>query len=208
MFVTWLSELFDPPLNTLARSAPLAPGKIQYIYLTLDNEYFRAYFPASRWAEIRENLLSIHSQLKMGTVDDFSIFMSAVIDEASFNRVSGYIEAAKADPNCEIIAGGGYDKSKGFFVEPTIILTKDPKCLTMQEEIFGPVLTVYVYEDDKMDETIEIMKDTSSKFLRSRQCLIDMFSLRSYWCYLLRKRISCSRIDDETSTNCRKLLYQ
>jgi len=121
----------------------------------------RAYFPASRWGDIKENLLSIHSQLKMGTCADFSIFMSAVIDEASFDRCSGYIDSAKADPNCEIIAGGGYDKSKGYFVEPTIIVTKDPKCLTMREEIFGPILTVYVYEDDKMDETIEIMKDTS-----------------------------------------------
>jgi 1-pyrroline-5-carboxylate dehydrogenase len=108
----------------------------------------------------------------MGTCDDFSIFMSAVIDEASFDRCSGYIEAAKADSNCEIIAGGGYDKSKGYFVEPTIIVTKDPKCLTMREEIFGPILTVYVYEDDKMEETIEIMKDTSSKISFVRKFLI------------------------------------
>lgn len=98
----------------------------------------------------------------MGDVSDFSIFLSAVIDEASFDRISGYIDAAKADPNCTIIAGGNCDKSKGFFVEPTIIVTTDPKSLTMSEEIFGPVLTVYVYDDDKMQETIQTMKDTSS----------------------------------------------
>jgi len=121
----------------------------------------RAYYPASKWDGIRAELLSIHSQLKMGDVSDFSIFLSAVIDEASFDRISGYIDAAKADPNCTIIAGGNCDKSKGFFVEPTIIVTKDPKCLTMSEEIFGPVLTVYVYDDNKMEETIQTMKDTS-----------------------------------------------
>jgi len=121
----------------------------------------RAYYPASKWDGIRAELLSIHSQLKMGDVSDFSIFLSAVIDEASFDRISGYIDAAKADPNCTIIAGGNCDKSKGFFVEPTIIVTTDPKSLTMSEEIFGPVLTVYVYDDDKMQETIQTMKDTS-----------------------------------------------
>jgi len=121
----------------------------------------RAYYPASKWEAIKAELLSIHSQLKLGEVSDFSIFLSAVIDEASFDRISGYIDAAKADPSCTIIAGGNCDKSKGFFVEPTIILTTDPKSLTMREEIFGPVLTVYVYDDDQMEETIQILKDTS-----------------------------------------------
>lgn len=99
--------------------------------------------------------------VKMGDVSDFSIFLSAVIDEPSFDRISGYIEAAKADPSCTIIAGGNCDKSKGFFVEPTIIVTTDPECVTMTEEIFGPVVTIYVYEDDKMYETIELLKNTS-----------------------------------------------
>lgn len=121
----------------------------------------RCYYPASRWEEIKEHLLEIHSKLKVGDVSDFSIFMSAVIDEASFDRISGFIEHAKADPSCTIIAGGNCDKSKGYFVEPTIILTTDPESKTMSEEIFGPVVTIYVYEDDKMDETIELLKNTS-----------------------------------------------
>lgn len=121
----------------------------------------RCYYPASKWESIKTELLSIHSQLTMGEVSDFSIFLSAVIDEKSFDRISGYIDAAKADPNCTIIAGGNVDKSKGFFVEPTIIVTTDPQCLTMREEIFGPVVTIFVYDDSKMDETVQMLKDTS-----------------------------------------------
>jgi len=121
----------------------------------------RAYFPASKWEAIKSELLSIHSQLTMGEVSDFSIFLSAVIDEKSFDRISNYIDTAKADPSCTIIAGGNCDKSKGYFVEPTIILTTDPNFVTLKEEIFGPVLTVYVYDDDKMDETIEQMAEST-----------------------------------------------
>ena len=126
----------------------------------------RAYYPASKWDQIRAELLSIHSQLKMGDVDDFSIFLSAVIDEKSFDRIESYIEGAKADPNCTIIAGGNCDKSKGYFVEPTIIVTTDPNVVSIREEIFGPVLTVYVYDDDKMYETIDMMAENTRELLK------------------------------------------
>ena len=163
----------------------------------------RAYFPASKWDAIREEMLAIHSQLKLGTVDDFSIFLSAVIDEKSFDRISGYIEGAKADPNCTIIAGGNCDKSKGmldilseiyliwlgYFVEPTIIVTTDPNVVSMREEIFGPVLTVYVYDDDKMDETIELMSENTRKSCT----VLDSWYISCYSEFALTGAIYCAQ---------------
>jgi len=94
-------------------------------------------------------------------VEDFRNFINAVIDEASFDRLAGFIDRAKQDPDAEIIAGGNYDKSVGYFIEPTVILTRNPRYVTMCEELFGPVLTVYVYEDDQYDETLDILDKTS-----------------------------------------------
>jgi 1-pyrroline-5-carboxylate dehydrogenase len=99
----------------------------------------------------------------MGDVNDFTNFMGAVIDQRAFDKIKGYIDHAKQDANCEIIAGGEYDDSKGFFIRPTIIVTKDPKYRSLCEEIFGPVLTIYVYDDNKMDEAIELC-DTGSEY--------------------------------------------
>ena len=121
----------------------------------------RAYLPKSHWPALKEGLLRDHKTLKMGNVEDFSTFMGAVIDENAFDKISGYIAQAKKDADAEIIAGGGCDKSEGYFVEPTIILAKDPNYRTMEEEIFGPVLTIYVYEDDKYEETLDLVDQTS-----------------------------------------------
>jgi 1-pyrroline-5-carboxylate dehydrogenase len=121
----------------------------------------RAYLPKSKWAALKEGLLRDQKSLKMGNVEDFSNFMGAVIDERAFDKIAGYIDQAKKDADAEIIAGGGYDKSEGYFIEPTIILASKPDYRTMEEEIFGPVLTIYVYEDDKYEETLDLVDQTS-----------------------------------------------
>ncbi|KYR02123.1 putative delta-1-pyrroline-5-carboxylate dehydrogenase [Tieghemostelium lacteum] len=121
----------------------------------------RAYIPKSLWPEIKEKFISIQKQMKMGQSDDFSVFVSAVIDKNSFNNISSYIEHAKSSQDAEIIVGGNCDASKGWFVEPTIIQAKVPHYKSMEEEIFGPVLTVYVYDDDKFEETLKICDETS-----------------------------------------------
>ena len=101
------------------------------------------------------------SEVKMGDVMDASNFINAVIDETSFDNIASYIEYAKASADAKIVMGGGYDKSVGYFVEPTVIETTDPHFKSMEEEIFGPVLTVYPYDDDKVDEAVELCDKTS-----------------------------------------------
>jgi 1-pyrroline-5-carboxylate dehydrogenase len=121
----------------------------------------RVYAPASRWAELKAKLLELMGEIRMGDVRDFRNFFNAVIDEASFDNAMKYIELAKASKDAEILVGGKGDKAKGWFVEPTIILTTDPKFVTMQEEIFAPVVTLYVYDDAKLDETLRLLDGTS-----------------------------------------------
>jgi 1-pyrroline-5-carboxylate dehydrogenase len=121
----------------------------------------RAYIPASRWDEIRKYLHDQVSDIKMGPPEDFHNFMNAVIDEAAFDKLEGAISEAKEHPEAKIIEGGGCDKTKGYFIEPTVILTTNPHYRTMVEELFGPVLTVYVYDDLKYDETLDILDKTS-----------------------------------------------
>jgi len=121
----------------------------------------RAYVPASLWGEVRSELEKDMARIKMGPTDDFSNFFSAVIDESAFATITEYIDYAKAADDAEVIIGGGYDDSKGYFIEPTVILAKTPKFRTMEEEIFGPVLTLYVYEDDKFEETLDLCDQTS-----------------------------------------------
>ena len=99
--------------------------------------------------------------LNMGTVEDFGNFINAVIDERAFDKIAGYIDGEKGKATSEIVAGGGHDKSNGYFIEPTVIVTTDPHSTTMEEEIFGPVLTVYVYEDDQWEETLKLVDTTS-----------------------------------------------
>jgi 1-pyrroline-5-carboxylate dehydrogenase len=121
----------------------------------------RAYVPASLWPKVKEMLIEQVKQIDMGTPTDFRNFMAAVIDEPSFNRISGYIDHAKNAADAEILVGGNVDKSKGYFIEPTVVQTMDPRFKLMREEIFGPVLTVFVYQDSALDETLELVDATS-----------------------------------------------
>lgn len=121
----------------------------------------RAYIPSNLWAEVKEYVLADLKSMKMGPTEDFTNFINAVIDEKSFDKLAKYIDAAKKDSHVEIIAGGTYDKSAGYFIAPTIILTKDPKYVTMCEELFGPILTLYVYDENKFEETCELVDSTS-----------------------------------------------
>ena len=121
----------------------------------------RAYIPTNLWKEVKDYVLADLKSMKMGPTEDLTNFINAVIDEKSFDKLASYIEAAKKDSEVEIIAGGKYDKSKGYFIEPTIILAKDPKYVTMCEELFGPILTIFVYDEDKFEETLELVDSTS-----------------------------------------------
>ena len=121
----------------------------------------RMYAPKSLWPAILEKIKDSASKVKMGDVRDFDNFINAVIDETSFDNIASYIDYAKNSPEAEIVLGGGYDKSKGYFVEPTVIVTTNPHFKSMEEEIFGPVLTVYVYEDADVDATAELCDKTS-----------------------------------------------
>jgi 1-pyrroline-5-carboxylate dehydrogenase len=121
----------------------------------------RAYIPRSLWPEISSNLDRQMSELKTGDPADFSTFMNAVIDEKSFDNIMRYISLARDSSECSILHGGKGNKSRGWFVEPTIILTTNPKFVTMQEEIFGPVMTIYVYEDERYEETLHLVNETS-----------------------------------------------
>ncbi|MFO0357778.1 MAG: L-glutamate gamma-semialdehyde dehydrogenase [Sphingobacteriaceae bacterium] len=121
----------------------------------------RAYIPSNLWEETKKLILADLKTMKMGGTEDFTNFINAVIDEKSFDKLAKYIDAAKKDSNVEVIAGGNYDKSKGYFIEPTIIVAKDPKYVTMCEELFGPVLTIFVYDADKFEETLELVDSTS-----------------------------------------------
>lgn len=121
----------------------------------------RAYIPESIWSKVRKRLIDETKTIKMGDVEDFTNFMGAVIDKQSFDKIKFYIDYAKESNEYEIIYGGYCDDSKGYFIEPTVVLTTDPKCKLMEEEIFGPVLTIYVYKDEDLDETLEICDSTS-----------------------------------------------
>jgi 1-pyrroline-5-carboxylate dehydrogenase len=121
----------------------------------------RAYIPKSKWNDVKTFLVADLKSMKMGSPDDTSNFINAVIDDRAFDKLSKYIDNAKKDKDAEIIAGGNYDNSKGYFIEPTVILTSDPKYATMCTELFGPVLTIYVYEDNKWEDSLNMVDSTS-----------------------------------------------
>ena len=121
----------------------------------------RAYLPKSLWAEIVKEIDYDLNKMKTGPVEDFSNFVNAIIDEASFDSLVSYIEKAKKDNEVEILFGGKYDKSNGYFIEPTVLLTTNPHYVTMEEELFGPILTVYLYEDEQFSEVLDLIDDTS-----------------------------------------------
>lgn len=121
----------------------------------------RAYIPKSLWSAVSEYIKADLADFKMGTPENFTNFINAVIDEKAFDKITSYIIKAKKDSECRIIAGGNFDKTKGYFIEPTVIQTSDPRYVTMCEELFGPVLTIYVYADDDFEKTLDILDSTS-----------------------------------------------
>ena len=139
----------------------------------------RCYIPRSVWNAIKDEYVAEVAKITMGAPTDFSNFMTAVIDKKSFDNITGYIDRAKADSGCEIITGGGYDGSKGWFIEPTTIVCSDPNYESMSEEIFGPVLSIYVYEDDDFAATLELCDKTSpyaltgSIFANDREAIVQ-----------------------------------
>ena len=138
----------------------------------------RAYVPASLWPAVKERVGKMMSEIKMGDVRDFSAFVNAVIDEASFDNNMRYIEHTKQSPDAEIVFGGHGDKSQGWFIEPTVILAKTPKYKSMCEEIFGPIITIYVYDDDKYEETLHLCDETSPYALTGAIFANDRKALR------------------------------
>jgi 1-pyrroline-5-carboxylate dehydrogenase len=137
----------------------------------------RVYVPSNLWPAIQAKMVADMATFKMGPTEDFSNFINAVIDEKSFDKIANYIEEAKKDKSCEIIAGGTYDKSSGYFIAPTVIVTTDPKYKTMCEEIFGPVLTVYVYDAEKFEETLVLVDSTSEYALTGSIIAEDRYAI-------------------------------
>ncbi len=121
----------------------------------------RAYIPASMWDDVKSILVKQVGELKMGDPEDYTNFINAIIDKSAFNDITGYIDYAKESKDCEIIIGGNYDDSKGYFIEPTVVVTGDPHFKLIEEEIFGPVLTIYVYQDDDFEKTLHLCNNTS-----------------------------------------------
>lgn len=145
----------------------------------------RCYIPSNLWKDVKKFVLEDLKSFKMGGTEDFGNFINAVIDEKAFDSITGYIETARKNPMNEIIAGGKYDKSKGYFIEPTIIETKDPLSITMCEEIFGPVLTVYVYHEENFEQTLELVDSTSPYALTG-----SIFAKDRYAIELATKKLS------------------
>ncbi len=137
----------------------------------------RVYVPSNLWDATKAKLLKDIASFKIGTTEDFTNFINAVIDEKSFDKLVSYIEKAKADKDAEIIAGGKYDKSKGYFIQPTVILTTNPKYTTLCEELFGPVVTVYVYDETKFEETLDLVDTTSPYALTGAIFSQDRYAL-------------------------------
>ena len=137
----------------------------------------RIYLPSSLANEIIDHVKKDVASFKMGSPEDMGNFITAVIHEGSFNKLASYIDAAKTDPNVQIIAGGNYDKSKGYFIEPTVIVTKDPNYTTMCTELFGPVVTIYVYEDTNWEETLSLVDATSEYALTGAVFSTDRYAI-------------------------------
>ena len=137
----------------------------------------RAYIPQSLWPAVKAQLITDVNSMKMGSPEDFGNFITAVIHEGSFNKLASFIDQAKKDTDAEIILGGNYDKSKGYFIEPTVIVTTNPKYATMETELFGPVMTIYVYEDAKWHETLKLVDETSEYALTGAVFSQDRYAI-------------------------------
>ena len=137
----------------------------------------RAYVARSLWPQLLDTMKEMAARLKMGDVKDFTNFFNAVIDEASFDNIAGYISAAEQSSKAEIVMGGKADKSKGYFIEPTVILTSDPNYPSLREEIFGPVLTIYLYDDNRYEEALELCNKTSPYALTGSILATDRYAI-------------------------------
>ena len=138
----------------------------------------RAYIPQSLWPAVKEQLITDVKSMKMGSPEDFGNFITAVIHEGSFDKLAKAIDQAKADADAEIIIGGNYNKSKGYFIEPTVIVTTNPKYATMETELFGPVMTIYVYDDKKWEETLKLIDETSEYALTGAIFSQDRYAIQ------------------------------
>jgi 1-pyrroline-5-carboxylate dehydrogenase len=152
--------MVHPSANAKVVSTAISRGAFEYQGQKC-SAASRCYIPSSLWPDVKAGLVKDIASFKIGPVDDFTNFINAVIDEKSFDKLAGYIDAAEADSEVEIIAGGTYDKSEGYFIAPTVIVAKDPKYTTMCEELFGPVVTIYVYPDANYSETLKLVESTS-----------------------------------------------
>ena len=139
----------------------------------------RCYIPQSLWPAVKQEVIADVKSFKIGSPEDMSNFITAVIHEGSFDKLASYIDAAKADADAEIIVGGNYDKSKGYFIEPTVIVTSHPKYTTMCTELFGPVVTIFVYEDDAWEETLHLVDETGEYALTGAVFSEDRYALET-----------------------------
>jgi len=137
----------------------------------------RAYIPSNIWKAVRAQIISDTKSFKMGTPEETSNFINAVISEKAFDSISSYIDYAKSSDDAKIIAGGNYDKSVGYFIEPTIIVTTNPKFKSMVEEVFGPVITIYVYDAEKWEETLDLVDKTSEYALTGAILSVDRYAI-------------------------------
>jgi 1-pyrroline-5-carboxylate dehydrogenase len=137
----------------------------------------RGYIPISLWPAVKEQLITDVKSMKMGSPEDFGNFITAVIHENSFDKLASYIDQAKKDSDAEIIVGGNYDKTKGYFIEPTVIVTTNPKYATMETELFGPIMTIYVYEDAKWKQILELVDTTSDYALTGAVFSQDRYAI-------------------------------
>jgi 1-pyrroline-5-carboxylate dehydrogenase len=168
-----------PSADVDAAAVALARGAFEYQGQKC-SAASRAYVPESLWPQLKERLLAMVNEMRVGEVEDFTCFMGAVIDREAFDRIRKYIELARSSSQAKILAGGRCEDEKGFFIEPTVIETVNPRFKLMEEEIFGPVLTVYVYGDIRLDEAVELCATTSpygltgAVFARDRDAIADL----------------------------------
>lgn len=166
----------DPSANPQAVAIAMLRGSFEYQGQKC-SAASRAYIPQSIWDDVSERLGRELATVKMGPPEDFTNFVNAVIDESSFDKLAGFIEQARKDEDAEVLFGGNCDKSVGYFIQPTVILAKKPDYITMVEELFGPVLTVYVYPDEEMDKTLAILDKTSIYALTGAIFSQDRYSI-------------------------------
>ena len=138
----------------------------------------RAYVPSNMWDAVKKRIIEDVNSFKMGSPEDLGNYITAVIHEGSFDKLAKFIDQAKSDTNAEIIVGGNYDKSKGYFIEPTVIVTSDPKYTTMCTELFGPVMTIYVYDENQFSETLKLVDETSDYALTGAILSTDRYAIQ------------------------------